>query len=131
MYRLLRNLFPFLLIALFLAPQVTLAFHQFEHSRDFHCDTANSHFHEQEHHCLICDINVTLTSADIFNHQVPQVLFLFTGLLTIIVFYFYLTNFFVSFLAFISLILLYVYLSNPHIQFDRRLATPTFFRVKN
>ena len=82
MYRLFRNIFPFLLIVLFLAPQVTLAVHQFEHSRDFHCDTANSHFHEQEHHCLICDINVTLTSADIYNQQLPQVLFLFTGLLT-------------------------------------------------
>ena len=80
MYRLLRNVFSFLLIALFLAPQVTLAFHQLEHSRDFHCDTANSHFHEQEHHCLICDFNVTLTIADIFKYRTPEGLYLFTEL---------------------------------------------------
>lgn len=45
-----------LLILLLLFPQLSKAWHGLEHENDFHCkEKTQKHFHEEEHHCDVCD----------------------------------------------------------------------------
>lgn len=55
-----QRIFSFFLIAIFLFPQVEKAVHDFHHRNDFHCTSSDAHFHETEHHCHLCDYNVSL-----------------------------------------------------------------------
>ena len=58
--RLTKYLSLFLLLT-FLFPIAEKQVHAFEHSTDKHCTASDKHFHEQEHHCDICDITLTDT----------------------------------------------------------------------
>jgi hypothetical protein len=46
----------------FLFPQIEQQIHAFEHIDDFHCNSSDKHFHEQEHRCSICDYTLTDSS---------------------------------------------------------------------
>src|ERR1700741_4415458 len=63
MLRLKRYIALFSLLA-FLFPQALNLVHELEHRNDFHCsEKFVKHFHEEEHHCDICDF-VPLVSGD-------------------------------------------------------------------
>ena len=47
------------MLLLFLFPMVEKHVHAFEHSKDKHCTANEKHFHEEEHHCTICDFTIT------------------------------------------------------------------------
>lgn len=48
-------------VFLILFPMVEKQVHAFEHLNEKHCTANEKHFHEQEHHCTVCDF--TLTNA--------------------------------------------------------------------
>lgn len=65
----LQKYISFSLCLLFLFPMVEKQIHAFEHSDDKHCTANEKHFHEQEHHCNICDFTHTDSSPDfVVNH---------------------------------------------------------------
>ncbi len=68
MKTLFRRTFATFLIVIFLLPQVEKAVHDFEHRNDFHCNAADTHFHQTEHHCSICDFAIPLLT----DFQWPQ-----------------------------------------------------------
>lgn len=59
MYKELQKYLSLVLLVLFLFPMVEQQLHAFEHSADKHCTASTKHFHEQEHHCDICDFTLT------------------------------------------------------------------------
>ena len=55
-----RTYFALFTLAIFLFPFVEKELHTIEHADDFHClETSQSHVHEVQHHCSICDFNLT------------------------------------------------------------------------
>lgn len=50
-----RSYISMLLLALLLSPIVEKAIHQFEHSKENHCEITGIHFCAKEHNCSICD----------------------------------------------------------------------------
>ncbi len=52
------------LCILLLFPMVERQIHAFEHIADKHCTANEKHFHEQEHHCTICDFTLTDSSPN-------------------------------------------------------------------
>ena len=44
---------------LFLLPTAEQTIHAYKHSNDKHCHViGEKHFHEQEHHCFLCDYTI-------------------------------------------------------------------------
>jgi hypothetical protein len=60
-----------LLLVLFLFPMLEKQRHAFEHVADKHCTANEKHFHEEEHHCSICDFTITdsTTSTSAYRLQ--------------------------------------------------------------
>jgi hypothetical protein len=58
----LKKYYSVLLLAIFLFPLAEKEVHALEHRSDFHCSSADQHFHELEHNCEICDF--ILSSSD-------------------------------------------------------------------
>jgi hypothetical protein len=56
--------FVFLFLFAFAGVQVETVAHGILHRHDPHCSAAEKHFHEQEHHCFACDMNVQLADVD-------------------------------------------------------------------
>ncbi len=62
----------FVLLFLFLFPMVEKELHALEHSADKHCIANEKHFHELEHHCDICDLNITTPfTLSNFDNRAP------------------------------------------------------------
>ncbi len=63
MNQIVKTSFAWLLLALFLFPQVQKGMHDFEHRHDTHCDAkAEQHLHPLEHVCSICDFSVPVST---------------------------------------------------------------------
>lgn len=61
-----RRYLSFLVLLLFLFPQIGSAIHAFEHVNDFHCtEKASYHLHEQDHNCNLCKVNLTKNALNI------------------------------------------------------------------
>ncbi|MFL5752443.1 MAG: hypothetical protein ACJ76F_03475 [Bacteroidia bacterium] len=61
----LRKYISFLSLLAFLFPQALNLVHELEHRNDLHCpEKTIVHFHNEEHHCDICDL-LPLISGDI------------------------------------------------------------------
>ena len=43
------------LLVVFLFPMAEKELHSLEHRNDTHCSSTQKHFHQNEHHCFICD----------------------------------------------------------------------------
>lgn len=37
--------------------------HALKHTNDEHCQSGEKHFHQQEHHCFICDFIISTTTS--------------------------------------------------------------------
>lgn len=57
------NYFSLFLLLLFLFPIAEKQIHALQHIDDIHCTASDKHFHEQEHHCDICDLTLTDAST--------------------------------------------------------------------
>lgn len=63
MNQIVKTSFAWLLLALFMFPQVQKGMHDFEHRHDTHCDAkAEQHLHPLEHVCSICDFSVPVST---------------------------------------------------------------------
>ena len=59
MQQLYKRYFSVFLLFLFLLPQIEKGIHDWHHRKDTHCSVKNeTHFHEQEHSCTICDYTI-------------------------------------------------------------------------
>ncbi len=54
----LKSIFAIFTLLAFLFPTVEKGIHEFSHSSDVHCNSADKHFHASEHHCEICDFTI-------------------------------------------------------------------------
>lgn len=59
----LQKYFSLFLLLLFLFPIAEKQVHALQHLDDIHCTATDKHFHEQEHHCDICDLTLTDVST--------------------------------------------------------------------
>lgn len=65
----LKNICALFILAVFLFPLVQGEVHNFSHIDDFHCNSAEAHFHEAEHHCILCDYTNVISFAPDFQHH--------------------------------------------------------------
>ena len=62
--------FSFLFLLAFLVPTIGETLHQISHGNELHCNEKSvHHFHETEHHCLLCDFSFTSYYSDIFKPE--------------------------------------------------------------
>jgi len=75
MYIQFRKYAALFLLALFVFPFVEKGIHDLDHAKDTHCYVKNStHFHTNEHHCEVCDFNVSITSdPEYLNYELTHV----------------------------------------------------------
>ncbi len=72
-----RIIFSFLFLFAFLIPTVGETLHQLSHANDFHCNEKSvHHFHELEHHCVICDFSFSSYYSDILNPELSAIHFI-------------------------------------------------------
>ena len=63
-----KNIIAAFLLFIFLLPTTEQVLHSWQHRNDLHCHVkGEKHFHEQEHHCSLCDFSST-SSANISQH---------------------------------------------------------------
>lgn len=55
-------------VLVFLFPLVETELHNFSHFNDVHCMAVNGHYHQGEHHCLLCDATNDLSATPSFHH---------------------------------------------------------------
>ena len=66
-----RILYSFLFLFAFLVPTIGETLHQLSHAGDSHCtEKSVHHFHEEEHHCVICDFAFNSYYSDILNPEI-------------------------------------------------------------
>mgnify|MGYP001164802834 CR=1 FL=1 len=71
-----RILFSFLFLFAFLVPTVGETLHQLSHAGDSHCtEKSVHHFHEEEHHCVICDFSFNSFYSDILIPEIKATQF--------------------------------------------------------
>ncbi|MBP9922294.1 MAG: hypothetical protein KBF92_00580, partial [Bacteroidia bacterium] len=71
-----RILFSFLFLFAFLVPTVGETLHQLSHAGDSHCSEKSvHHFHEEEHHCVICDFAFNSYYSDILIPEIKATQF--------------------------------------------------------
>lgn len=71
-----RILFSFLFLFAFLIPTIGETLHELSHAGDFHCNEKSAHhFHELEHHCVICDFSFTSYYSDILKPELKTISF--------------------------------------------------------
>lgn len=64
----LRQLQAIFLAFVLLVPSGAQVSHQWQHTGDAHCSEKNTlHFHATEHHCSICDIQVSVADLTILS----------------------------------------------------------------
>lgn len=69
-----RIFFSFLFLTAFLIPTVGETLHQISHANDFHCNEINAHhFHEAEHHCVICEFSFTSYYSDLYQPELSAI----------------------------------------------------------
>lgn len=73
----LRKYFSIFTLAVFLFPLVVEEVHTYGHRNDFHCTASDTHFHELEHHCTICDY-IPYTSDNTFQENTFSFLEIYT-----------------------------------------------------
>ena len=69
--KLIKHCLGVLLVVLFLFPQVEKSLHALEHHDEFHCTESETHYHEAEHHCSICDYEVShlISPVSVFQFE--------------------------------------------------------------
>ena len=66
--------FSFLFLTAFLIPTIGETLHRIAHAEDLHCNEKSvHHFHEEEHHCVICDFSFTSYYSDIFKSEIQAI----------------------------------------------------------
>lgn len=61
MNKLSRRYFSLLFLCAFILPYISEGYHTFNHASDFHCrQQTETHLHELEHHCNLCDLSFSL-----------------------------------------------------------------------
>lgn len=71
-----RILFSFIFLFAFLIPTVGETLHQLSHANDFHCNEKSvHHFHEEEHHCVLCDFSFNNYYSDLSIPELKAVHF--------------------------------------------------------
>jgi hypothetical protein len=59
----------FFLLCLFLYPFAVTEIHHHHHKDDLHCnDKSSFHFHQEEHHCTVCDFIQGFSDKDELPH---------------------------------------------------------------
>jgi hypothetical protein len=57
----------FLVLLLFLFPLVETELHAISHWNDKHCLETGLHFHQEEHHCTLCDFVLPLGNSQLIS----------------------------------------------------------------
>jgi hypothetical protein len=65
----LKKIFALFSLAVFLFPFVEKEIHNYDHQNDFHCTTSESHLHNPEHHCSLCDYTNDYNGSPSFHQD--------------------------------------------------------------
>lgn len=76
MRKIFRQIAAILVLFIFAFPFVQKEVHTFEHAHDFECTSKTErHYHEEIHHCYICDYKILLASpSEEFSQSVDFVI---------------------------------------------------------